>query len=308
MEKKTSTKTDSKEPKCNLRFESVKIDSVYDILDGISWLDEPSIKDIAQFSGIDPRTAGKAIKNCVQIGLIKEVTKDFYSLTVAYPFKGSMEQKKAVLRESVFKMPLMVNLRQFLKLGDKLDDAIRKAATVQKVQNYDKTSIDPLIKWATQLKALSLEMAYEDFVEEGIKQKEIRHKETKSNKVVFLSHSSKDKPFIRQLAADLTNENVLVWLDEQQINVGDSINEKISQGLAESDYFIVALSDNSVNSEWVKRELNSALITEIESKKVKILPIKLSDCEFPPLIKDKKYADFTKSYKAGLTELIKSIK
>lgn len=202
----------------------------------------------------------------------------------------------------------MVNLRQFLKLGDKLDDAIRKAATVQKVQNYDKTSIDPLIKWATQLKALSLEMAYEDFVEEGIKQKEIRHKETKSNKVVFLSHSSKDKPFIRQLAADLTNENVLVWLDEQQINVGDSINEKISQGLAESDYFIVALSDNSVNSEWVKRELNSALITEIESKKVKILPIKLSDCEFPPLIKDKKYADFTKSYKAGLTELIKSIK
>lgn len=308
MERKTNTKTESKEPKCNLRFESVKIDSVYDILDGISWLDEPSIKDIAQFSGIDPRTAGKAIKNCVQIGLIKEVTKDFYSLTVAYPFKGSMEQKKAVLRESVFKMPLMVNLRQFLKLGDKLDDAIRKAATVQKVQNYDKTSIDPLIKWATQLKALSLEMAYEDFAEEGFKQKEIRHKETKSNKVVFLSHSSKDKPFIRQLAADLTNENVLVWLDEQQINVGDSINEKISQGLAESDYFIVAMSDNSVNSEWVKRELNSALITEIESKKVKILPIKLSDCEFPPLIKDKKYADFTKSYKAGLTELIKSIK
>lgn len=307
MEKK-NTKAEPKDSKCSLRFESVKIDSVYDILDGISWLDEPTIKDIAQFSGIDPRTAGKAIKNCVQIGLVKEVTKDFYSLTVPYPYKGSKEQKEAVLKEAVFKMPLIVNLRQFLKLGDKLDDSLRKAATVQKVQNYDKASIDPLIKWATQLKALSLEMTVEDFAEVGVKHKEQRHKESKTDKVVFLSHSSKDKPFIRQLAADLTKEGILVWLDEQQINVGDSINEKVSQGLAESDYFIIAMSDNSVQSEWVKRELNSALINEIESKKVRILPIKLSDCEFPQLIKDKKYADFTQSYKNGLAELIKSIK
>ena len=307
MEKK-NTKAEPKDSKCSLRFESVKIDSVYDILDGISWLDEPTIKDIAQFSGIDPRTAGKAIKNCVQIGLVKEVTKDFYSLTVPYPFKGSKEQKEAVLKEAVFKMPLIVNLRQFLKLGDKLDDSLRKAATVQKVQNYDKASIDPLIKWATQLKALSLEMTVEDFAEVGVKHKEQRHKESKTDKVVFLSHSSKDKPFIRQLAADLTKEGILVWLDEQQINVGDSINEKVSQGLAESDYFIIAMSDNSIQSEWVKRELNSALINEIESKKVRILPIKLSDCEFPQLIKDKKYADFTQSYKNGLAELIKSIK
>lgn len=308
MEKKGKIEKVSTDSKCSLRFESVKIDSVYDILDGISWLDEPSIKDIAQFSGIDPRTAGKAIKNCVQIGIIKEVTKDFYSLTVAYPYKGSKEQKEAVLRESVFKMPLIVNLRQFLKFGDKLDDALRKAATVQKIQNYDKLALEPLVKWATQLKALSLEMSFEDFAEEGVKHKEIRHKESKSEKVVFLSHSSKDKPFIRQLAADLSKENILVWLDEQQINVGDSINDKVSQGLAESDYFILAMSDNSVESEWVKRELNSALISEIEAKKVKILPIKLSDCDLPQLIKDKKYADFTKSYKAGLTELIKAIK
>lgn len=307
MDKKIK-KTEPKENKCSIRFESVNIVSVYDILDGISWLDEPSIKDIAQFSGIDPRTAGKAIKNCVQIGIIKEVTKDFFSLSVAYPYKGSKEQKEAVLRESVFRMPLIVNLRQFLKFGDKLEDALRKAATVQKVQNYDKAAIDPLIKWATQLKALSLEMTFEDFAEEGVKHKELRHKESISDKIVFLSHSSKDKPFIRQLAADLSKENILVWLDEQQINVGDSINEKVSQGLAESDYFIIALSENSTQSEWVKRELNSALITEIESKKVKILPIKLSECEFPQLIKDKKYADFTSSYKTGLNELIKSIK
>ena len=296
------------ENKCSVRFESVRLDSVYDVLDGISWLDEPDIKQIAQFSGIDPRTAGKVIKNCIQIGIILEVTSGFYKLTVPYPFKGSLEQKKATLRESLFRMPLIVSLKQFIKLGDTLDNSLRKAATVQKVGNFDKSSFDPLIKWATQLDVLSTEMQFEAFVNEGLQHKEKRHLENKDEKVVFLSHSSKDKPFIRQLAADLTEKGILVWLDEQQINVGDSINKAINQGLVESDYFIIALSEHSTQSEWVERELNSALIDEIESKKVKVLPIKLSDCKFPPLIKDKKYADFTKSYTAGLEELLKALK
>ncbi len=154
---------------------------------------------------------------------------------------------------------------------------------------------------------LSLEIQIGDFENEGLKQKEERHQTEKGSKVV-LSHSSKDKPFIRQLAADLESEGVLVWLDEQQIKVGDSINTSINQGLAESDYFVMALSENSVSSEWVTRELNSALIDEIEERKVKVLPIKLSQCEFPKLIKDKKYADFTKSYDKGLNELLKAIK
>lgn len=297
-----------KENKCTVRFESVKIDSVYEVLDGLSWLDEPDMKQIAQFSGIDPRTAGKVLKNCVQIGIVKEVTSGYYVLTIPYPYKGSKEQKEAALKEALFKMPLISSLRQFLKVGEQLEDALRKAATVQKIENYDKSAIDPLIKWASQLNALSMELQLDDFADAGLKQKESRHKEEAEEKVVFLSHSSKDKPFIRQLAADLTSEGILVWLDEQQINVGDSINKAINQGLAESDYFVIAMSDNSVNSEWVERELNSALIDEIEEKKVKVLPIKLSDCDFPPLIKDKKYADFTKYYKQGLEELLKAIK
>ncbi len=296
------------ENKCSVRFESVKLDSVYEVLDGLSWLVEPDMKELAQFSGIDPRTAGKVLKNCAQIGIIREVSSGYYVLTIPYPYKGSKDQKEAVLREALFKTPLIVSLRQFLKLGDDLEDSLRKAATVQKIENYEKKAFDPIIKWATQLKALSLEMQAEDFTDEGLKHKEERHQEKSEEKVVFLSHSSKDKAFIRQLASDLTSEGILIWLDEQQINVGDSINSSINQGLAESDYFVIALSDNSVNSEWVNRELNSALIDEIEEKKVRVLPIKLSDCEFPKLIKDKKYADFTKSYKNGFNELVKAIK
>lgn len=294
--------------KPSIRFESVRLESVYEVLDAISWLDEPGIKEIAQFSGIDPRTAGKIIKNCTQIGMVNEITKDFYVLTIPYPYKGSNEQKKAVIKESLFKMPLITSLRQFIKLGETIDNGLRKAATVNKVTNFDKSAFEPLIKWATQLSALSIEMLAEDFIEEGVKTKEMRKNDDESQSVVFLSHSSIDKPFIRQLASDLSKENILVWLDEQQIQVGDSISSKISQGLVESDYFIIAMSENSAKSEWVSRELNTALIDEIESKKVKVLPIRLDDCKFPVLLKDKKYANFTKSYKAGLLDLINAIK
>ena len=191
-----------------------------------------------------------------------------------------------------------------MSLGNQIDDALRKAATVVNITNYDPKALAPLMKWAKQVEVLEPSLVVEDLVDEAVQTKETRHQQDNSKVVAFLSHSSKDKAFIRQLAADLTKNNVTVWLDEQMIKVGDSIADKISQGLAESDYFLVALSDNSVQSEWVKKELNHALISEIEEKEVKVLPLLLSNCEIPPLIKEKKYADFSQSYKSGLKQLL----
>jgi hypothetical protein len=291
----------------SLRFESVNFDSIFQVLDAIAFLDFPDVKAIAQFAGIDPRTAGKILKNAIQIGSVQELDKS-YTLSLPYPYKGSLEQKKIVIKESLVRVPILINVRQFLSLGDNLGNALRKAATIIGIKEYDSSDFTPLIKWATQLGALEPKLVIEDLVDEATKEKEKRHKEDAKKKVVFISHSSKDKPTIRQLATDLKNENIDVWLDEQKILVGDSISEKIGQGLAESDYFIIALSDNSVKSDWVKKELSNAIVKEIERRKTTILPIKLSEAEIPDIIKDKKYADFSTSYKNGLAELIKTIK
>jgi hypothetical protein len=121
----------------------------------------------------------------------------------------------------------------------------------------------------------------EDLLKDAETSKELRHKKHAAERVAFLSHSSKDKAIIRQIAADLSAEGIAVWLDEQRIHVGDSIPEKIAQGLAQSDFFLVALSEHSVGSEWVKRELNNALVQEIHKRKIAILPLKLTPCEIP---------------------------
>lgn len=286
-----------------LKFEAVNFDSLFPVLDAVAWLDSPDVKKIAQFTNLDPRTTGKILKNCKLVGVI-QVLQDEYSLTLPYPFKGNADQKKIVVREALMKLPIVVHFKQFVLLGDAHADAIRKAATMVGISNYTEASFAPLLKWAKQLDVLEPSIQEEDLVDAALKIKADRRKKNKTSVVAFLSHSSKDKPFVRKLAADLNTAGIGVWLDEQKILVGDSIAEKIGQGLAESDYFIIILSEHSTESAWVQKELNQALITEIEKRKVTILPLKLSECTIPPLIRDKKYADFSKSYKAGLSDLI----
>ncbi|PHA25582.1 hypothetical protein COI69_29085 [Bacillus cereus] len=111
---------------------------------------------------------------------------------------------------------------------------------------------------------------------------------------VFLSHSSKDKFFVRKLAERLKHSGVEVWIDEAEIKIGDSLIEKISQGIKGADYLVVILSHNSVSSNWVQRELYLSMTNEVVGKEIKVLPVLIENCEIPFFLSDKLYADFTK--------------
>lgn len=305
VKKKTAAK---KSAKCSFSFQSVKIEALYPVMDAIAWLDLPDGKTIAQFAGIDPRTAGKLLKNCLEIGVAQTVGDETYVLQVPYPPKGDLAQKRSAIKDAMIRLPLLQHLRQFLNLGDTIENATRKAATMEGVINYDSKAFAPFLKWAAQLEVLKPGVSVEDLVDSAVESKVKRHQSKDSKIVAFLSHSSKDKAFIRQLASDLDRNGITVWLDEKEIRVGDSIVEKVGQGLADSDYFLIALSEHSVSSPWVTKELNHALVREIEKREVKILPLMLSECEIPDLIRDKLYADFSTSYKTGLSSLLESLK
>jgi hypothetical protein len=292
---------------CGLRFEAARLDSMFEVLDGVAWITLPDVQQVSQFAGIDPRTGGKLLKNGVTIGLVEAIDGQKYSLLIAYPHKGTIDQKRAVVREALVRMPLLKAVREFQKLGDSLENALRKSAAIQKIENFEASALTPLLDWAKQLNALDPSLDVEELLDRAEEAKEQRHKENAKERVVFLSHSSKDKPIIRKLATDLTAAGVTVWLDEQKIRVGDSIPESIAQGLADSDFFLIALSENSTSSDWVKRELNSTLIDAVSRRKVRVLPVLLSPTDIPTIIRDMKYADFTKSYKEGFSDLLRAI-
>ncbi|WP_287919302.1 toll/interleukin-1 receptor domain-containing protein [Comamonas sp.] len=128
---------------------------------------------------------------------------------------------------------------------------------------------------------------------------------------IFLSHTSADKPFVRQLRKDLLERGVpRVWLDEAEIEVGDSLIAKIEEGLKETRYIGVVLSATSINAPWVKKELDIAMNREIASGEVVVLPLLYEKCNIPVFLDGKLYADFTKSddYVDALAKLLRRLR
>lgn len=110
---------------------------------------------------------------------------------------------------------------------------------------------------------------------------------------VFLSHSHADKAFARKLAADLRKAGHAVWIDEAEINIGDSLIEKIREGLDQVDFVAAIISSASVTSKWVTKELDIASNHEIDEGRVVVLPLVLESVEIPGFLKGKFYGDFS---------------
>ena len=108
---------------------------------------------------------------------------------------------------------------------------------------------------------------------------------------VFVSHASEDKDdFVRDFVKCLQQNGLKVWYDEFTLRVGDSLRRSIDNGLKNSRYGIVVLSEAFFNREWPQRELDGLFAREINGEKV-ILPIwhKISKNEvmkFSPIIAD----------------------
>ena len=128
-------------------------------------------------------------------------------------------------------------------------------------------------------------------------------------KSIFLSHTHADKPFVRKLAADLEAHGIQYWLDEAEIQVGQSLIEKIREGLDSVDFVAAILSPNSITSPWVQRELDVAMNQEILGGQIKVLPILYRSCELPGFLLGKFYADFTEeeSYASALKRLVEGM-
>lgn len=126
---------------------------------------------------------------------------------------------------------------------------------------------------------------------------------------IFLSHSHTDKLFARRLAADLRKAGHAVWIDEAEINIGDSLIEKISEGLDQVDFVAAIITAASVTSKWVTRELDIASNREIEENRVVVLPLLLESVVLPGFLKGKFYGDFTdmSRYEATLDLLLRKL-
>ena len=113
----------------------------------------------------------------------------------------------------------------------------------------------------------------------------------------FISYSSKDRRFVLKLAEDLRGHGLDIWLDLWEMKPGDRLRDKIAQGITRCDRLLVLLTPHSINSSWVRVELDSAMIRELESNSVVVVPTlygKIVVEDIPLDLRGKLYLDFRK--------------
>jgi hypothetical protein len=89
----------------------------------------------------------------------------------------------------------------------------------------------------------------------------------------FISHASKDKEdFVDGLVAAARDAGLDVWYDQTAITWGDSIRQKIDEGLRRSFFGVVVLSPNFFERPWTKYELDGIVQRDLTGAG-RLLPI-----------------------------------
>ena len=125
---------------------------------------------------------------------------------------------------------------------------------------------------------------------------------------VFLSHNSKDKPFVRRLAVDLAANGITPWLDEKEINVSDSLLHTISEALGATDHLIAIYSANFNASAWAQQEIAAAMAVKMKDGSRRVILARIDDTPIPTIFAGDLYADFRSDYSTGLDSIVRAIR
>lgn len=136
----------------------------------------------------------------------------------------------------------------------------------------------------------------------------------------FISYSSRDQTFAKQLYIDLQRRGIRCWYAPEDMKIGDKIRSRIDESIQIYDKLLLVLSDTSVSSQWVEQEVETALLKEREQGRAVLFPIRLDNSVmevntgWPALIKNTRHiGDFTNwgdhdAYQKAFDRLIRDLK
>jgi hypothetical protein len=138
--------------------------------------------------------------------------------------------------------------------------------------------------------------------------KERRGAEKSHRYQVFLSYARDDNDIARIIADKLREKGIRTWFDMYELAPSDSLASAIQDAISASDYLIVLLSPNSVESRWVKLELETALAQQFKNRDITLLPVLIADCQIPTSLAAIQYLDLRHDFDHGLDRLAKQIR
>jgi hypothetical protein len=127
-----------------------------------------------------------------------------------------------------------------------------------------------------------------------------------SDLLIFISHTSADKPFVRRIDARLRKAGYATWLDEHKLLPGDPLAETISEALTTANVVLVVVSAASVKSKWLRFELNKATERMIHGQ-CRVIPVIKERVDLPAEVRGILYADFSESFTFGLKSILTAL-
>jgi Tfp pilus assembly protein PilF len=98
-------------------------------------------------------------------------------------------------------------------------------------------------------------------------------------KMVFICYAREEIDFAKSLSRELEKNDIVTWIDTK-ITSGEDWVKRIASALEFGNALLFILSESSINSKWVRRELEYA-----DQKGIPIIPIEFAPCELPPWFK-----------------------
>lgn len=116
---------------------------------------------------------------------------------------------------------------------------------------------------------------------------------------LFLSHANADKiDYVDELYSILKKLGINIFYDKEELTWGDHWKNRILDGVRESEFAIIVISENFFGREWTERELNQFLHLQNESGQKIILPL-LHNIEYSDLKDKYPQLEFIQSIKSN---------
>ncbi len=123
----------------------------------------------------------------------------------------------------------------------------------------------------------------------------------------FLSHAWEDRKLAKRITTILHSNGIDTWWAEWCIRSGDSLRQKIDEGLGNCTHFIVLLTPKSLTKPWVNQEMDAGLVLKIRNQ-CSFIPLRdgLPPDKLPPLLSGMLSPDLS-DFERGMNQLINDI-
>ena len=106
---------------------------------------------------------------------------------------------------------------------------------------------------------------------------------------VYISYNNRDSAIATKISEVLKGAGHEILIDVDTLLPGQDISSTLFYALRQSDFMIVIISENSVDSKWVQNEIGAALSYSAERKNFGLFPLVVGSPQIPDSIRHKLY-------------------